>query len=364
MACAARPTGVEQYARAVVGALTQLPRPDGLQLHLYLAPNGLPDLVVPDWIRLHRRPECNTRLKPLWLIYRAWRDRLRVFFTFTNDTPGWIPARRVATVWDTIFDEFPDSYAPGLPRRYRAETARAARRHPMLMTLAENTADSLRRRYAFRGRVMVLGGGARTGHNPETPSDQPFEADLSTLQRPFFFTLGRIDRRKNLVRVVRAYRRLVREGFRGGLLLAGPRDSGWPELEAALHEDPVAGESIVLSDYLSDHDVQQCYRQCLAFVYPSLAEGLGLPILEALACATPTIAADRSPMRELLGEAGLLIQPEEVDSLAAAMGALARESELCRQLSLRGPEQAARFTWKGVAERLLAQLLELAQAKL
>lgn len=357
MACSARPTGVEHFARSVVQALALLPAPPGVRLHLYLAPVGLPSIAFPDWICVHRRPEMNSALKPAWLSYRSWLDRLQVFFTFTNDTPCLVRGHRVATVWDTIFDEFPDSYAAGLPARYRRETSRAVSRHGTLATLADNTASALRDGYGFRGDLLIMGGGARSGLE-KTPPEQPFEADLSALKRPFFFALSRIDRRKNLPRVVRAYRQLVAGGFQGGLLLAGPKDSGWAELQQTLENDPVPGESIVVSDYLSDSDVHQAYRQALGFLYPSLAEGLGLPILEALTSGAPTIASNRSPMRELLGSAGLLIDPESVDSLSTAMRQLAEDGDLRDRLRAQGPLQAARFSWEDVAERLLQRLIQ------
>jgi glycosyltransferase involved in cell wall biosynthesis len=136
------------------------------------------------------------------------------------------------------------------------------------------------------------------------------------------------------------------------LVIAG--GTGW------LHEDASSAVAdaglqgrVHFTGFVEDSDLPAIYCLATAFAFPSWYEGFGLPVLEAMACGTPVVAANNSSLPEVVGEAGLLVDAADADALASAMLRLLTDETLKARLSVAGPEQARRFTWKDAARRLL-----------
>jgi glycosyltransferase involved in cell wall biosynthesis len=178
--------------------------------------------------------------------------------------------------------------------------------------------------------------------------------------------VGRLDRRKNLERVIEAYRTLLRQpdgaAACGGLVIAGPDDSGSEEVRRRLDTGRVPGERIVTTGYLGDGDLAPLYRTAAVMVYPSLAEGFGLPVLEAMASGTPTITSNVSSLPEVAGDAALLVDPLDTAAIAGALRRVLTDPHLAARLAAAGPRRAAEFTWERSAERLLALLRDAAES--
>ncbi|MBC8100385.1 MAG: glycosyltransferase family 4 protein, partial [Armatimonadetes bacterium] len=135
-----------------------------------------------------------------------------------------------------------------------------------------------------------------------------------------------------------------------GLVLAGGQ--GWLYDPAWTAGVP----GVQLTGYMDDGDKAALYGGALALVFPSLYEGFGFPVLEAMRCGIPVIASNTSSLPELVGDAGLLVDPLDVDAIAAAMRRLAADVALRAELVARGAAQASRFTWEAAAEGALAAL--------
>jgi glycosyltransferase involved in cell wall biosynthesis len=160
----------------------------------------------------------------------------------------------------------------------------------------------------------------------------------------FWLSVGSLEPRKNHRRLVEAY---ARSGSRLPLVLAGGK--GWLMDEFAA--EPPAG--VVLTGYVSDGELEWLYRNCFGFVYPSLFEGFGMPVLEALSLGAPVICSNTTSLPEVAGDAGLLVDPLESEAIAAAMDRLASGEvgrEALREASLR---QSRQFSWDASARKLL-----------
>lgn len=174
---------------------------------------------------------------------------------------------------------------------------------------------------------------------------------------PPVVSVGTLEPRKNLLRLLEAWERLPDElTRRHPLLLVG--GSGWlsDELERRLqarHGD-VDLSAVHVLGYVTDDELVDLYRAAAAFVYPSLAEGFGLPVAEALACGAPTATSRVTSLPEAGGDAALYFDPHDVGSIARALERLLSEPELAAELSRRGPLHAARFTWERAARETLA----------
>jgi glycosyltransferase involved in cell wall biosynthesis len=170
---------------------------------------------------------------------------------------------------------------------------------------------------------------------------------------PYFLYVGGFDRRKNVERLLQAFARFKRSGTPPhALVLVGARRAGESFFYDPLPDVEHLGlrDSVILAGRVGDDDVRALQTGADAFVFPSLYEGFGLPPLEAMACGAPVIAANTSSLPEVVGEAGLLIDPTSVDELAQALARLAGDPELRRELGQRARSRAAGFTWEATVE--------------
>jgi len=159
------------------------------------------------------------------------------------------------------------------------------------------------------------------------------------LASPYVLGLGTLEPRKNLARLVEAWRRL---GGDHALVLAG--GEGWGERPELTHP------RIITPGYVGDADVAAYYRGAAVFVYPSLYEGFGMPIVEAMACGAPVVASSHPSLDEACGSAAVRVDPLDPDAIAAGIAAaLARRGELVRA----GLEHARRFTWDAAGAAIL-----------
>jgi glycosyltransferase involved in cell wall biosynthesis len=176
---------------------------------------------------------------------------------------------------------------------------------------------------------------------------------VQALPRPYILNVGTLEPRKNLEGLLHAFARAKRAGIPHTLVIAGAR--GWGDSRLApLPEALGITDSVVFTGFVEDDDLPHLYGNADFFVYPSLYEGFGLPVLEAMACGTPVITANTSSIPEVAGDAALLVDPRSETDLAAAMVRLAGDGDLRGDLGLRGLSQAARFSWERTVGETLA----------
>ena len=175
---------------------------------------------------------------------------------------------------------------------------------------------------------------------------------LPDAEAPYFLSLCTLERRKNLLHLIRCFARLQRENPVARtvrLVLAGfVLDAVRQQIESIVAAEKLAGQ-VVLTGYVPDADLAPLYSGALAFVFPSLAEGFGLPPLEAMQCGAPVICSDRTSLPEVVGDAGILVDPEDEDALCDAMQQVLDGSALREELSRRGLARAGRFSWQRCA---------------
>jgi len=168
----------------------------------------------------------------------------------------------------------------------------------------------------------------------------------------FILTVGTLEPRKNLIRLLRAFRTVRDLGFDGALLLVGPR--GWlmsrfaPEIQALGLADHVK-----CVGYVPEADLRGLYSAATILAYPSLYEGFGLPVVEAMACGTPVLSSARSALAEVCGDAAVLVDPESELAVAHGVARLLRDRELREHLRERGFARAATFSWRQAAQQVL-----------
>jgi glycosyltransferase involved in cell wall biosynthesis len=169
----------------------------------------------------------------------------------------------------------------------------------------------------------------------------------------FILSVGTLEPRKNFPRLISAYAQLRRQtGLPHGLVIAGRPGWLYQEIYNRIVQEGLS-EHVHLPGFVADGDLPALYTLADLFVFPSLYEGFGLPPLEAMACGTPVVVSDNSSLPEAVGVAALLINAEEVDAMADAMARVLGNANLRVRLADLGRAQAARFTWRAAAEKLL-----------
>jgi glycosyltransferase involved in cell wall biosynthesis len=167
----------------------------------------------------------------------------------------------------------------------------------------------------------------------------------------YLLSLCTLEPRKNLVHLLRCFHRLLQEKPAAlRLVLVGP--TGWKTdpVFALLQEHPDLRARVVLAGYVPDADLAALYSGARGFVYPSLYEGFGLPVLEAMQCGTPVITSDSSSLPEVVGDTSLLVPPTDADALSDALLRLVTDDGLVADLGRRGLERSALFSWDRTAE--------------
>ncbi|MDZ7295973.1 MAG: glycosyltransferase family 4 protein, partial [candidate division KSB1 bacterium] len=165
---------------------------------------------------------------------------------------------------------------------------------------------------------------------------------------PYVLSVGTLQPRKNYVRLIRAFTQLTNQPT-NQLVIVGGR--GWL-YEETLAEAEKYPDRVRILGFVDDDDLPALYRNAALFVFPSLYEGFGLPVLEAMACGVPVVCSNASSLPEVAGYAALLVDPLDTDGLAAAMARVLEDPDLRRGMIARGLDQAARFTWERAAWQL------------
>ena len=289
-------------------------------------------------------------------------DVLHVQFT----APPFAPCPVVVSIHDLSFEHLPETFNRRSRTQLRLTVRRSARRAARILALSE---------HARRDIISTY------GVPPETVSTIPLAApinfgpisDKTELQRvrdtygidgDYILSVCSIQPRKNLGRLIASYsylRRARPESKLPKLVLVGKRAWLYDETLRAIQDNGLL-DSIVLTDYVPQRDLPALYSGAICFVYPSYFEGFGLPPLEAMKCGTPVIAGNRTSLPEVIGDAGLLVDPMDVGALSLAIERMIGNSDFRNELRVKGLTQARKFDWRETARRTLDVYKEVAGA--
>jgi glycosyltransferase involved in cell wall biosynthesis len=204
-------------------------------------------------------------------------------------------------------------------------------------------------------RVAVVYGGVDSGFHPiEDEATLQAARVKYGLFSPFILYVGTIEPRKNLGRLLRAYTRL-RAKYKTPHRLVVAGGLGWLYQDVLREIDELASEhEVIFLGRVPDEDLPTLYSLADVFAFPSLYEGFGLPPLEAMACGVPVVCSNTSSLPEVVGDAGILVSPYDIDALSEAIAGLLEDPARRSELAARGRERARLFTWERSARQLLA----------
>ncbi len=350
--------GIGRYADELTRALLALDSGDEVRL-FYTDPLGRVPSAPFDQLPRHVLRHANKpwRLKVLLSSFlRRPLDQLidpvaDVFHATDHLLPPLRHARSVFTLYDLTFLKFPQVHLP-LNRWYsRLMVPRGLRAANAVIAISECTKrDAVTIYHLPDEHVRVIHLGVEAGFKPTDPPMASAVRDRYHLPDRFILAVGTIEPRKNLITLLEAYHSLSEQFPDVKLVIAGKR--GW-RAAAFFNRLRELGleDRVVLTGFVPDVDLPALYSLATVFAFPSIYEGFGLPVLEAMACGTPVMCSNTSSLPEIAGDAALLLPPDDVHGWAQALRQMLSDTSLQHNLRDRGLRQAARFTWENTARQ-------------
>ncbi len=310
----------------------------------------IPHVVVP--VHARRRVEW-VRGEQQLLPRLARRHGIDVLHSLASTAPGWGAFRRVVTIHDLVYRIHPEAHAGVLTLGMRVLVGLAARRSHRVIADSGSTRDDLVRLLSVPpDRIDVVPLGVRApGRGSPTP-ERLLRERYELGDRPIVLSVSAKRPHKNLLRLLDAVHAIPRDERP---MVVVPGYPTWHERELRRRATELALDGDVrFVSWVPDDDLEGLYQASRCFVFPSLYEGFGLPVLEAMQRGLPVACSDRASLPEIAGDAALLFDPESTVAIAAAIGRLLTDDELCLRLAAAGRRRAAGFTWERTARETLA----------
>jgi glycosyltransferase involved in cell wall biosynthesis len=354
-------SGVVRYTHELVSALARLV-PGELTVFVTQARDGLDDLPVRRLRAPFATPSEYSRAAWEQLVVPLDVARLKpdVYHSPNYIVPLALRCPVVVTVHDTVFLD------PRLQRLkshlyLRALTSLAVKKADRIICVSQHTLDAFCEHFPrAQSRACLVGEGVSSNLAPADPTAVWRFRNAHGLPERYILFVGTFEPRKNLARLVAAYERAIRlTEAPDHLVLCG--GTGWKNADAfeRIERSPLRARIHVLG-YVEDDELASAYSGCSLFAYPSIAEGFGLPPVEAMACGAPVVTSDRSSLPETVGNAARLVDPFDVESIADGIAELLLDESARHRYVTAGFARAAEMSWDVVATRTLAVYRDVA----
>jgi glycosyltransferase involved in cell wall biosynthesis len=314
------------------------PHPDVVRAAVDLPPHFrlVPMAATPSWWRI-----------PVAMPLAVRQQRAQVLHV-SYVAPPFAGCPTVVTVHDLSYLVYPGSVTPRVRLILSTLVPLSVRRAARVIAVSSNTKRDLVERYRLPPeKVSVVFEAAAPAFKRLDAT--PTRSLPAGVREPFLLAVGNVEPRKNLDRLVEAFKALRDAGdFPGQLVLAGKQSARAAPVLEKINRLGLS-DAVVFTGYLGESDLNLLYNRAALFIYPSLYEGFGLPPLEAMACGCPVVASNTSSIPEVLGDAALLVDPTSTTAITDAMRAVLSRPEVAAQLRERGSRRAAMFSWERAA---------------
>jgi glycosyltransferase involved in cell wall biosynthesis len=356
-------SGNETYYEQLLKHLAATPTNGNRYVVYYTHPTGAGRIPASEAFHLKRLwPATPFWRVPVGFPLEFRREKLDVFHA-QYIIPPFCNCKTVTTIPDIAYEHYPDFFTRFYRLRSKVLIRRSAQRADHIITVSAYSKNDISRTYHIDpDRITVTYEGASPDFFPrDKVACREQIARKYGIKAPFFLYVGRIQERKNLRRLLSAYARLKKELADEKLVLVGKRDWMSESIEAHLKSLGLK-DMVVFTGYVPSADLPVFYNASQAFVYPSVFEGFGLPVIEAMACGLPVLTSYGSSLEEVAGDAALLVDPMSEESIAQGLRKLLGDQSLRLRLGRAGLLRSASFSFKSTAEQTTGVYERLAGA--
>ena len=351
-----RQAGVSNHTRHLILELARLDPHN--QYSLFVGPGVRQHLDLPGNWQVHesRLPTIKPKFRIPWEQFVApWllaRQRANLFHGLLNIAPLLSPIPTIVTIHDLAFMDVTGSHRKANRRYLAAATRQGVRQAAHIFAVSEYSKQAIVDRLGIAPeRISIAYNAAGEQYRPRPAAEVAAWRAAKGVPEQFLLYLGTLEPRKNIPNLLRAYAK-VRAEIGMPLLIGGGK--GWNFAEIfATHEELGLGDSVRFLGYVPGEELPLWYNAATLFVYPSRYEGFGIPPLEAMASGTPVLTTNATSIPEVVGDAAIQVDPDDVDGMAAQLRLLAGDADLRADLGERGLRRAASFSWASLAKNTL-----------
>ncbi len=357
-------SGVATYAHSLLAGLMEIPAPNRICVitnHLDRLPEAVARCPQFNFINLPGNPMSirHQRLMPKIVS----DNRIKCLHTVDTHAPIYARCRKIVSCHDVIPLVLPHSVAGGrksqfkwLWRQWLAIQFRAASRIVTISSCSQR--DIINQLPDMASKIAMIPPALYQPQGRATDNAAPPEDLLSTTDEAVILSVGRRAPYKNLLGLIHAFAELLKiHQHPCRLVITGPHDDRYTEPETLAAQLGIA-DRITFTGYVGDTLLSQLYHRAALFVFPSLYEGFGLPVLEAMAAGVPVVCSNRASLPEVCGDAALLADPDDPHAMAAAMARILSNSHLAEQLKVAGRSRVGEYTPRRMAARLMELYLD------
>jgi glycosyltransferase involved in cell wall biosynthesis len=348
------PTGVERYAAELIRNLVKIDTQNEYILYFRTEPQQwFKELPSNFKIRLIPFPKFWTQIRISWEMITHPVD---VLVILASALPLIHPKKSIFTAHDLAFEIFPQAFTPFMLRYQKWSARFASKRAARILSVSQSTKNDLVKFYGVDPNKIVvthLAYDKEVFHPRNYEEIQPVLDKYGLTYQKYVLFLGTVQPRKNIPNLVEAFQKIRKENrMEEKLAIFGGRGWLWEPIVKKVKTAGLDG-SVKYFDYAPKEDLPFLYAGAKLLTLPALYEGFGLPPLEAMASGVPVVVSNISSMPEVVGDAGTLVDPNSVDSIADGLLKVLTDNNLREQMIAKGLERAKQFTWENTARKTL-----------
>ncbi|KKQ38801.1 MAG: Glycosyl transferase group 1 [Candidatus Roizmanbacteria bacterium GW2011_GWA2_37_7] len=296
------------------------------KLHTFPFPPSLLSFVFNDLHKYSKLVTCNLKLFTDldWFITSDWIE-----------FP--LPIKKATIIHDLVVEKHPETVHPRIIRTHKKRLKYASRESKILFADSQATSNDLQEKYGIEKKRIIINYPGVEISPAQSKANQKAYLIKHGITEPYILTVGKREPRKNLQRLIKAFQNLKPHGKSPQLIIVGPE--GWGKI------DEVQNNNIRFLGYVSDEVLSTLYTNACCFVYPSIYEGFGFPIIEAMKYGCPVATSNVSSLPEIAGKAALFFDPFDVSSIQNAIEQLLQIPKLRFDLVTKGFDQSKKYTW-------------------
>lgn len=362
------PAGIYRFLANVFRELQRLDETN--EYYIYAEHDFALPLPSPRWQRrilCHQPPRFSNRWGQIGMKHMIVQDGLDAFWGTFGLFPMGIPSSvaRVLTIYDLVWLRYPRTMGFRNYLAHRLLTGRSAVRADKIITISESTSTDLQHALGVRQeKVCVVYPAPEARYCPREQAEAArYIANKYQTRENYICAVGTVEPRKNLLTLLEAVKVVKNRDLSVQLLVAGA--PGWKNsgIYEAVKQLRLSECEVKFLGYVPDDDMPAFYCGARVFVFPSLYEGFGIPLVEAMACGVPIVASNVSSIPEVVQDAALLVSPRHPEEFAEAISRVSGDSSLRTSMILKGLRRASDFSWESAARKILNLLVGLSPPK-